>query len=130
MNKVFLIGRLVKDPELRYTGNNTPVATFTLAVKRQASEESDFIPIVFWSKQGEICGKYLKKGSRVSVLGRIQVRTYEDKEGKRRYATEVVGESFEFLDSKKTVPQTDTQSDTQDPFEEFAKEIKQEDLPF
>lgn len=126
MNKVFLIGRLVKDPELRYTGNNTPVATFTLAVKRQASEESDFIPIVFWSKQGETCGKYLKKGSRVSVLGRIQVRTYEDKEGKRRYATEVVGESFEFLDSKKA----DSENNVQDPFEEFAKEIKQEDLPF
>lgn len=126
MNKVFLIGRLVKDPELRYTGNNTPVATFTLAVKRQASEESDFIPIVFWSKQGETCGKYLKKGSRVSVLGRIQVRSYEDKEGKRRYATEVVGESFEFLDSKKT----DSENNTPNPFEEFAEEIKQEDLPF
>lgn len=126
MNKVFLIGRLVKDPELRYTGNNTPVATFTLAVKRQASEESDFIPIVFWSKQGETCGKYLKKGSRVSVLGRIQVRNYEDKEGKRRYTTEVVGESFEFLDSKKA----DSENNVQDPFEEFAKEIKQEDLPF
>lgn len=126
MNKVFLIGRLVKDPELRYTGNNTPVATFTLAVKRQASEESDFIPIVFWSKQGETCGKYLKKGSRVSVLGRIQVRNYEDKEGKRRYATEVVGESFEFLDSKKA----DSENNTPNPFEEFAEEIKQEDLPF
>lgn len=126
MNKTWLIGRLVKDPELRYTGNNTPVATFTLAVKRQASEESDFIPIVFWSKQGETCGKYLKKGSRVSVLGRIQVRNYEDKEGKRRYATEVVGESFEFLDSKKA----DSENNVQDPFEEFAKEIKQEDLPF
>lgn len=126
MNKTWLIGRLVKDPELRYTGNNTPVATFTLAVKRQASEESDFIPIVFWSKQGETCGKYLKKGSKISVLGRIQVRNYEDKEGKRRYATEVVGESFEFLDSKKA----DSENNVQDPFEEFAKEIKQEDLPF
>lgn len=126
MNKVFLIGRLVKDPELRCTGNNTPVATFTLAVKRQASEESDFIPIVFWSKQGETCGKYLKKGSRISIIGRIQIRNYEDKEGKRRYATEVVGESFEFLDSKKA----DSENNVQDPFEEFAKEIKQEDLPF
>ena len=126
MNKVFLIGRLARDPELRYTGNNTPVATFTLAVKRQLSEESDFIPIVFWNKQGETCGKYLKKGSRVSVLGRIQVRNYEDKEGKRRYATEVVGESFEFLDSKKA----DSENNTPNPFEEFAKEIKQEDLPF
>lgn len=126
MNKVFLIGRLVKDPELRYTGNNTPVATFTLAVKRQASEESDFIPIVFWSKYGETCGKYLKKGSRVSILGRIQVRNYEDKEGKRRYATEVVGESFEFLDSKNT----GSKNNTPNPFEEFANEIQQEELPF
>lgn len=126
MNKVFLIGRLVRDPELRYTGNNTPVATFTLAVKRQASEESDFIPIVFWSKQGETCGKYLKKGSRVSVLGRIQVRNYEDKNGQKRYVTEVVGESFEFLDSKKA----DSENNTPNPFEEFAEEIKQEDLPF
>lgn len=126
MNKVFLIGRLVKDPELRYTGNNTPVATFTLAVRRQASEESDFIPIVFWSKQGETCGKYLKKGSRVSVLGRIQVRSYEDKEGKRRYATEVIGESFEFLDSKKA----DSKNKTPNPFEEFANEIQEENLPF
>lgn len=126
MNKVFLIGRLARDSELRYTGNNTPVATFTLAVKRQASEESDFIPIVFWSKQGETCGKYLKKGSRVSVLGRIQVRNYEDKNGQKRYVTEVVGESFEFLDSKKA----DSENNTPNPFEEFAEEIKQEDLPF
>ena len=126
MNKVFLIGRLVKDPELRYTGNNTPVATFTLAVKRQASEESDFIPIVFWSKQGETCGKYLKKGSRISILGRIQVRNYEDKEGKRRYVTEVVGESFEFLDSKNN----NQQKNVPNPFEEFANEIQQEEMPF
>ena len=81
---------------------------------------------MFWSKYGETCGKYLKKGSRVSVLGRIQVRNYEDKEGKRRYATEVVGESFEFLDSKKA----DSENNTPNPFEEFTKEIKQEDLPF
>lgn len=126
MNKTWLIGRLAKDPELRYTGNNTPVATFTLAVKRQSSEGSDFIPIVFWSKQGETCGKYLKKGSRISIIGRIQIRNYEDKEGKRRYATEVVGESFEFLDSKSN----GQQKSTPNPFEEFANEIQQEELPF
>lgn len=126
MNKVFLIGRLTKDPELRYTSTNVPVATFTLAVRRQASDESDFIPIVFWSKLGETCSKYLKKGNRISVFGRIQVRNYEDKNGQKRYVTEVIGESFEFLESKKNT----TQIEQQDPFEEMGDIVQKEDLPF
>ncbi len=121
MNKTWLIGYLARDPELRYTGNNTPVATFTLAVKRQMSDETDYIPIVVWNKRGEACGKYLKKGSKLAVLGRIQVRSYEDKEGKKRYVTEIVAEDIQFLDNKKNEG---------NPFEEFANEIQQEELPF
>lgn len=105
MNKVFLIGRLTRDPELRYTGNNTPVASFTLAVNRpfsnQAGErEADFIPIVVWRKQAENVKNYLAQGSQAAVEGRIQVRSYDDQSGQKRYVTEVVADNVEFLGSK------------------------------
>ena len=105
MNKVFLIGRLTRDPELRYTGNNTPVATFSLAVNRpfsnQAGErEADFINVVIWDKQAENVAKYLTKGRLVAVEGRIQTRNYDNNEGKKVYVTEVVALSVQFLESK------------------------------
>ena len=105
MNKVFLIGRLTRDPELRYTGNNTPVATFPLAVNRnfsnqQGEREADFINIVVWRKQAENVKNYLSQGSQVAIDGRIQTRSYDDKEGQRRYVTEVVADNVEFLGSK------------------------------
>lgn len=106
MNKVFLIGRLTRDPELRYTGNNTPVTSFTIAVNRtytnQAGErEADFIPVVVWRRQAESVKNYLSQGSQVAVEGRIQVRNYDDQNGDRRYVTEVIADSVEFIGSKK-----------------------------
>ncbi len=106
MNKVFLIGRLARDPELRYTGNQTPVASFTVAVNRtftnQAGErEADFINCVIWRKQAENVKNYLSQGSQVAVEGRIQVRSYDDQNGQKRYVTEVIADNVEFLGSKK-----------------------------
>lgn len=102
LNRIVLIGRLTKDPELRYTpANGVAVATFTLAVNRPfGKKETDFIPIVVWRAQAENCAKYLGKGSLVAAEGRLQIRTYDDREGQRRYATEVVADSVQFLDSK------------------------------
>ncbi|HHV96724.1 MAG TPA: single-stranded DNA-binding protein [Clostridiaceae bacterium] len=105
MNKVILLGRLTRDPELRYTTNNTAVCNFTLAVNRRfakAGEErqADFIPIVVWDKLAEFCGKYFLKGRQVAIVGRIQTRTWDDNEGKRHYVTEVVAEEAYFADSK------------------------------
>ena len=95
MNKVFLIGRLTRDPELRYTGSNVAVASFSLAVNRhftnQAGErEADFINIVVWRKQAENVKNYLTQGSQVAIDGRIQTRSYDGEDGKKRYVTEVV----------------------------------------
>ena len=105
MNKVFLIGRLTRDPELRYTGSNTPVATFSLAVNRNFSNQSgeretDFINIVVWRKQAENVKNFLTQGSQVAIDGRIQTRTYDDNNGQKRYVTEVVADNVEFLGSK------------------------------
>lgn len=103
MNKVVLIGRLTKDPELRFTpGNGTAVATFTLAVdrkfQRDGQREADFIPIVVWGKQAESTANYMSKGKLVAVNGRIQTRSYEAKDGTRRYVTEVISEEIQFLE--------------------------------
>ena len=105
MNKVFLIGRLTRDPELRYTGNNTAVASFSIAVNRnftnQSGErEADFINIVVWRKQAENVKNYLTQGSQVAIDGRIQTRSYDDQDGKKRYVTEVIADNVEFLGSK------------------------------
>lgn len=103
MNKVFLIGRLTKDPEIRYTTNGTAVTSFTIAINRkvlnqQGEREADFIPVTVWSKTAENCHKYLAKGRQVAVAGRIQTGSYDAKDGTKRYTTEVVGEDVQFLD--------------------------------
>ena len=105
MNKVFLIGRLTRDPELRYTGSNLPVATFSLAVNRnftnQSGErEADFINIVVWRKQAENVKNYLTQGSQVAIDGRIQTISYDDNNGQKRYVTEVVADNVEFIGSR------------------------------
>ncbi len=108
MNKAILMGRLTKDPELRYTSsNNTAVCSFTLAIERKFARQgeerqADFIPVVAWSKLGEFCGKYFQKGRQVAVVGRIQTRSWDDNEGKKRYVTEVVAEEAYFADSKRS----------------------------
>lgn len=107
MNKVILMGRLTRDPEVRYTTtNNTLVATFSLAVNRRFSRQgeerqADFINIVAWDKTGEFCSKYFKKGMQVGIIGRIQTRNYDDKDGKKVYVTEVVAEETYFADSRR-----------------------------
>ena len=107
MNKVILMGRLTKDPEVRYTQtNNTLVASFSLAVNRRFAKQgeerqADFINIVAWSKTGEFCSKYFKKGQQVGVIGRMQTRTWEDDNKTKHYITEVVAEEAYFADSKR-----------------------------
>ena len=106
MNKVILIGRLTKDPEIRYTaGNNTAVCQFTVAVDRRFKSENqptaDFIPIVAWRQTAEFVSKYFKKGSRIALVGQIQTRSWDDTEGKKHYVTEVIADEVEFCESKK-----------------------------
>ena len=103
MNKVVLIGRLSKDPELRHTSSGTAVCQITVAISRRvaagANPETDFINVVVWDKQAENVAKYLAKGRQVAVEGRIQTRSYDNNEGKRVYVTEVVANNVEFLGS-------------------------------
>lgn len=104
MNKVILMGRLTRDPEFRLTANNTPVANFTLAVnrrfKRENDQDADFIPIVAWSRLAEFSKNYLKKGRQVVVIGRLQLRTWDDESNRRHYITEVVAEEIYFAEPK------------------------------
>lgn len=101
MNHVTLIGRLTKDPEVRYTQSGTAVGTFTLAVDRRVQKdkpkEADFIPCVVWGKTAEIVGNWCKKGKQVGIEGRIQVRSYDAKDGSKRYVTEVIVSNLELL---------------------------------
>ena len=107
MNKVILMGRLTRDPEVRYTQtNNTMVSSFSLAVNRRfvrqgEERQADFVNIVAWSKLGEFCSKYFKKGQQIGVIGRIQTRTWDDDQGTKHYVTEVVAEEAYFADSKR-----------------------------
>ena len=107
MNKVILMGRLTRDPEVRYTQtNNTMVATFSLAVNRRFARpgeerQADFINVVAWSKTGEFVSKYFKKGQQVAVVGRLQTRTWDDDKGQKHYITEVVAEETYFAESKR-----------------------------
>ena len=106
MNKAILMGRLTRDPEVRYSQNNLVICNFTLAIDRRFSrqgeeKQTDFIPIVTFGKTAEFCEKYFQKGQQVLVAGRIQTRSWDDNEGKKRYATEVVSDEVHFADSKR-----------------------------
>ena len=135
MNKVFLIGRLTKDPELRYTNNNIPAANFTIAINRpfenqNGVREADFINITVWRKQAENIKKYVFKGSLVAVDGRIQTRNYEDKDGKKIYVTEVIADSVEFLEPKQQREKSEknnseeTTNVDKDPYVDFGQNIE------
>ena len=105
INKAVIIGRSTKDAELRHTQTGKQVTTFTLAVDRdyktaQGEREADFIPCVAWGKLAEICERYITKGKQVAVAGRIQTRNYEDKNGQRRYITEVIVSDLQLLGSR------------------------------
>ena len=127
MNKITLIGRLTADPELRSTQNGTAVCTFTIAVDRRFSGQNgeraaDFIPVVVWRGLAETCGKYLAKGKKAAVCGSLQTRKYEDKQGNKRTAFEVIADDVEFL-----TPREQLQQETNT--EGFAQ-MDEADLPF
>ena len=137
MNKVFLIGRLTKEPELRHTQSGMACCQITLAVNRpkqkDKEQEADFINVVVWDKQGENLAKYQTKGNQIAVEGRIQTRNYENSEGKKVYVTEVVASNVMYLDSKKAIQnETHTEQqanqEVQDPYADFGTQITVEDL--
>ncbi|MBR2565115.1 single-stranded DNA-binding protein [Paenibacillus sp.] len=161
LNRVILIGRLTRDPELRYTPAGVAVTQFTLAVDRpftsQGGErEADFIPVVTWRQLAETCANYLRKGRLAAVEGRIQVRNYENNEGKRVYVTEVIADNVRFLESanreggggggqpmreepsygggggRASNNNNAARSNNQDPFSDDGKpiDISDDDLPF
>lgn len=122
MNKVTLLGRLAQDPEIRYTNNGKAVANFTMAVDRGKDKGADFIPVVFWDKTAETIGNYVKKGQRLLIEGRLQVRSYENSNGEKRRVTEVVGSYMEFIEkTKKTNSSGDWDS---------MGETTEEEIPF
>ena len=140
MNKVMLMGRLVKDPEVRYSQGNEPVAVarYTLAVnrrfKRQGEQDADFIGCVAFGKAGEFAEKYFKKGQLVSIVGRLQVRSWDDNEGKKRYATDVVVEEQYFAESKASAESHKNPAQKQaappDGFYPAEDDVEDDDLPF
>ncbi|PSR19917.1 MAG: single-stranded DNA-binding protein [Sulfobacillus acidophilus] len=134
LNKVILIGRLTRDPELRMLGNGTPVTRFTVAVDRpftnaQGTREADFVDCVAWRKLGEIVANNLTKGRLIAVEGRLQIRSYDAQDGSRRKAAEVVADSVQFLDSKTKAPVPAGQVSHDDPFLSPDTDMP-DDLPF
>jgi len=140
MNKVILLGRLVRDPEVSSTPNGISVCRFSIAVQRRyvkAGEErkADFINCVAWRQQAEFIGKYFSKGQRILIEGMLQSRSWEGADGKRQYATEVVVDQVSFVDYKKDQePSYDTGLDMSDPFADLPEGISpidsDDDLPF
>jgi len=134
LNRVILIGRLTRDPELKYTPNGTAVATFTLAINRRFNkEETDFIDVVTWKGLAENCANYLGKGRLAAVEGRLQVRTYETKEGQKRKVTEVVADDVRFLDKGGTgsspgFGQSSSSRREPDQWEDLGREVRLEDI--
>lgn len=131
-----LAGRLTKNPEIRYTQTGKAVASFTLAVNRRFShntnqeQTADFIPIVVWDKLAEVCSKYLFKGSQVLIEGRMQVRNYEAQDGSKRYVTEVIAQELEFMGTKPIAVTTENKPlSTQ--AQSFGSEVPEdEEIPF
>nr|WP_286674668.1 single-stranded DNA-binding protein [Clostridium sp. VAP51] len=137
INKVVLIGRLTKDPELKFTpGAGTAVTTLTLAVdkynSKEGKKEADFVPVVVWGKQAESTANYMSKGSQMAISGRIQTRNYEAKDGTKRYVTEVVATEVQFLSKSNDSNGGNTSSspfnDTN--FEEDITPVDDGDCPF
>ena len=123
MNSVSFVGHLSKDVEVRYTQSGKAVAQFTIAVKRRFAKENgplaDFFPVVVWGNNAEPCGKYLQKGSLCAVKGAMQNRSYDDKDGNKRYITELIADEVEFLQSHKN---STSEADS--------AEVPEEEIPF
>jgi single-strand DNA-binding protein len=153
MNRVILVGRLTKDPELRHTNNDIPVVQFTIAVNRtyqskSGEKQADFINCVAWRQQAENLARYMRKGSMIGVEGQIQTRSYDDANGMRKFVTEVLAESIHFLEPKSARQDYNSFSDInqydapsykekpqqkqRDPFEDLQSDfdVSNDDLPF
>ncbi|MDD3363458.1 MAG: single-stranded DNA-binding protein [Syntrophomonas sp.] len=133
LNRVILIGRMTRDPELKYTPSGTAVTTFTLAINRKFNkEQTDFIDVVVWRQSAEFCANYGSKGRLAAVEGRLQVRTYETKEGQKRKVAEVVADDVRFLDKAGTGSasgsgqQASARKDDQ--WEDLGREVRLEDI--
>jgi len=138
MNRIILIGRLTRDPELRYTPQGVPVASFSLAVdrpfKNQAgTRDTDFVDCIAWRKLGETVGNHLTKGRLAGVEGRLQIRSYDAQDGTKRRVAEVIADSVQFLDRPKTSDDSDDSSAASDPMGADEGEDRialPDDLPF
>lgn len=145
MNTCVLIGRLTADPELRYTQSGVPVATFTLAVDRPKSKdrekETDFISIVAWQKTGELCAQYLAKGRQCAIEGRLQIRSYENRDKQKVKVAEIIANNVQFLDKGDTQAPSASRAamDAQKPVDRYQDDpfaddggvdIGDDDLPF
>ena len=136
MNKVILMGRLTKDPEVRYTQSDKPlaIARYTLAVnkayKKEGEPDADFIPCVAFGKNGEFAEKYLNKGQQIAVVGRLQVRMWEDDNGDKRRTTEVVIENQYFADSKNKNEEKTLSEAVNSHLYPIDDNVEDEDLPF
>lgn len=136
INKVILMGRLTRDPELRHTGKGTPVTTFSIAIDNGYGDNkrTDFVNCLAWNKTAEFVTKYFTKGKMIIVIGRITTRSWETQDGKRAYATEVVANEVNFGESKTSpqlnTPQTAAQPPMQDDDDDFTPLDEDDDLPF
>ena len=136
INKVILMGRLTRDPEMRHTNSGTPVTTFSIAIDNGYGDNkrTDFVNCLAWNKTAEFVTKYFTKGKMIIVIGRITTRSWETQDGKRAYATEVVANEVNFGESKTSpqlnTPQTAAQPPMQDDDDDFTPLDEDDDLPF
>lgn len=137
INKVILMGRLTRDPEMRHTNSGTPVTTFSIAINSGYGENqrTDFVNCLAWNKTAEFVTKYFAKGKMIIVIGRIATRSWETQDGKRAYATEVIANEVNFGESKTSpqlnTPQTAAQPPMQDDDDDFTPlDEEDDDLPF
>lgn len=126
MNQVMIIGNLTKAPDMRQTANGKNVCTFTVAVNRRFKDANgnaitDFFPVIAWKQLAELCGRYLDKGRKCCVIGELQTRDYTDKNGVKRYVTEIIAEQVEFLSAP---------AQTKAPEPDEWQDVTDEDLPF
>lgn len=138
INKVILVGRLGKDPEVKYTQSGDAVANFTMATSEEwkdkdsgkKQERTEWHRVVAWRRLGEICGEYLKKGSQVYIEGRLQTREWDDKEGNKRYTTEIIAQTMQMLDSKKSGISQDSDGPDANPMPWDGTTDKTDNIPF
>lgn len=134
MNKVILVGRLTAKPELRYTGSNTAFLRFTIAVNRNftsadGKREADFINVVAWRKQAETISKYFDKGNLIAIEGRLQTGSYDDRDGNKRYTTDVALDNFEFVEGRNSRQSDDGGFSEPSPYD-YQKSVSVENDPF